>query len=132
MKKETENQEIKLSADIDNKEKYLMPASIIVSAIIVAGGWAYSANIQKQKSSENKNYSFEETILPLAGIVLPARWGDLGKKLVDAGVIDKNGFETIYASRGGLKASEKEFLEKTDNGNLKITKENAGFLLNIL
>lgn len=111
---------------------YLLPASIVVSALIVAGGWAYSANIQKQKPPENKNYSLEEIILPPEGIVLPARWGDLGIRLINSGVIDKNKLESLYSARGGLGAEEISLLENAGNGNLKITRENANFLLNIL
>ena len=75
---------------------------------------------------------YETAVLPPSGVELPVRWGDLGKRMVDAGVIDSEKFQAIYAQRGGLSDKEKELLLGADNGNLKIDAENAGYLLNLL
>lgn len=88
----------------------------------------------------NQNFSpnvsainnFESAALPSAGIEIPVKWGDLGFKLVDAGVIDQNKFEAIYSGRGGLTEEEKQILYGKNNGNMKITPENSGFWLNML
>ena len=40
-------------------------------------------------SSENSIANFEEFVLPIDGIVLPIQWNDLGKQMVEVGVIDK-------------------------------------------
>jgi hypothetical protein len=47
-------------------------------------------------------------------------------------VIDAEKFENLYASRGGIGEEEKRLLYGKDNGNLKITRENSSFLLNLL
>ena len=67
----------------------------------------------------------------LAGIEIPVKWGGLGSKLVDAGVIDQNKFEAIYSGRGGLTGEEKQILYGKNNGSIIITPKNAGFWLNI-
>ena len=74
----------------------------------------------------------EKIVLPSEGVVFPARWGDVGKKMVAAGVIDAKKFEDLYASRGGLSDEAKAFLYGDGNGNLKITADNSGEILNLL
>ncbi len=66
------------------------------------------------------------------GVELPASWGDLGVQMIDAGVIDRAKFEALYAARGGLTENEKQFLETNMKGNIVVTQENAGFILNLL
>ncbi len=121
------------------KRDLLLPASILLSALILAGTWIYSlgfntGNRLKVQSGENTNQvsGLEAKVLPKAGFELPVKWGDLGTKMVGAGVIDKTQFEGIYAARGGLTGEEKQLLSGNGNGNLKITEENSGVLLNLL
>lgn len=77
-----------------------------------------------------KNY--EQKIIPKEGVILPVKWGDFGVKMTSVGVIDKTKFEEMYAKRGGLNDEEKKLLEGLNNGNLKITRENSSFVLNLL
>ncbi len=81
----------------------------------------------------------EKAVLPEEGVVLPVVWGNLGDKMIKAGVIDADKFESVYKDRsssaspaGGLDEDSPRLLYGTDNGNIKITKENAGILLNLL
>lgn len=83
-----------------------------------------SAVISARKNLEN-------TVLPISGIEIPAKWGDLGSQLINAGVIDQDKFEAIYSERGGLTGEEKQILYGKDNGNIKIAPGNAGFWLNV-
>src|SRR3989344_6251810 len=95
---------------------------IFVLIIIAAGALINNTNRPQihppQKTSE--------------GIVLPARWGDLGAKMASAGVIDTKKFEEVYANRDGLNNEAKALLYGEQNGNLKITSENSGIILNLL
>ena len=75
---------------------------------------------------------FEKEVLPAEGELLPVRWGDLGSQLIKTGVINVDKFESIYEDRGGLDEGGRQLLYGTDNGELKITKENAGLILNLL
>lgn len=74
----------------------------------------------------------EKEVLPAAGVVLPVNWRDLGKRLVDNGVIDRKKFEETYQVRGGLTEEAKKLLKESNNGSLKMTTENSGLLLNLL
>ncbi len=73
-----------------------------------------------------------DQVLPAAGIELPVVWNDLGKRMAEAGVIDRTKMEALYAERGGLNAEAKAWLDGEQNGRLRINQENAGFLLNLL
>ena len=101
-------------------------------------------NISYEEPASANKSDLEEKVLPSEGIVLPVRWGDLGVKMTSVGVIDRNKLETLYAERaassgaslapsgrGGLSDEEKKFLDGSDNGNIKITEENSGFVLNL-
>ena len=73
-----------------------------------------------------------EEVLPEDGIRLPVARGDLGKQLVDKGAIDGERFEKIYESRGGLSEYEKALLYGEKNDGLRIDRDNAGVVLNLL
>jgi len=74
----------------------------------------------------------QEQVLPTQGIVIPIKWGDLGKQLVDTGVIDSQAFESIYANRGGLGDYEKQLLYGNTKDFIKMDEGNSQFLLNLL
>lgn len=76
--------------------------------------------------------SLAETVIPSVGIELPVTWGDLGKQLVEKGVIDRNRFTDLYKERLGFGPEEQKLLDEGGNGKLKITPDNAGFMLNML
>ena len=82
-------------------------------------------------SQKKSDSDLEMAVLPAQGVVLPIVWGDLGKQMIDKGVIDKNKFEALNKRRGGLTKNEMRLLYSDKNGNVKMTKENAGFLLNL-
>src|SRR3989338_4380680 len=124
--------------------EYFLPASILISTVILAAAWVYTESLRaKQASFQNateklavqssqnsgsakpavSENQLEEKILPSSGVVLPVRWGDLGKQMTESGVIDRKKFEAIYAQRGGLNEEAKELLYGTDNGYIKITEE---------
>jgi len=117
-----------------NKDKYLIPASIIISALIIVMAWIYNIGTKQAGgwSSEKSAASLGGLVLPAEGVVLPIKWGSLGKKMIEAGVIDAEKFEAVYAGRGGLSEKERKLLSGEDNGNLVVGKENAGFVLNLL
>lgn len=93
-----------------------------------------SAQVSAPIAGTQQDSSDEEltnAVLPQEGVVLPIKWGDFGKQLVDTGVIDAEKFEQLYSQRGGLGEEEKQLLYGTNNGNLKMDAENSGFLLNL-
>lgn len=62
-------------------------------------------------------------------VKLPIKWADLGKKLVDTGVIDKNKFDDAM---GTLPETDKKLLEDTNNAEIIMTEQNSRFILNLL
>jgi len=75
---------------------------------------------------------FERVVVPQEGIILPIKLGDLGAQMIKAGVINADKFEGVYKREGGLNDEAKRFLYGSDNSNVRITKENSGFILNLL
>jgi len=64
-------------------------------------------------------------------VILPVSWGDLGAKLVSVGVIDGTKFQALYDERGQFTEEYKSLLIGNNADKLKITKDNAGYLLNL-
>ena len=110
----------------------LVPAIIVISAIIIAGILPAVHEPKETQSSASSTLALEEKILPIEGVTLPVRWGDLGKQLIATGVIDGEKFEELYSSRGGLTDEMKAMLKGENNGQIKITAENSGVILNLL
>ena len=114
-------------------------ASILISTLILAGAWVYTAGLKvsndatqsRTRKDGNPAANLAEKVFPQEGTALPVRWGDLGIKMVSVGVINPQKITALYASCGGLGEYERRLLESADNGNLKITRENSGFLLNL-
>lgn len=65
-------------------------------------------------------------------VELPVVWSDLGTQMITAGVIDRKAVEDLYADRGGLTVEMKLLLDGTSNQRLKISAQNAPFILNLL
>ena len=63
---------------------------------------------------------------------IPVRWGDLGIQMAEAGVIDRQKFDAVYADRGGIGDDIKALLEQENNDQLTVTPENSGQILNLL
>ncbi|OHA64622.1 MAG: hypothetical protein A2672_02895 [Candidatus Wildermuthbacteria bacterium RIFCSPHIGHO2_01_FULL_49_22b] len=75
--------------------------------------------------------ALQDLVLPTEGIVLPIAWVDLGKQMIETGVIDQEKFEAVYAERGGLGENEKKLLVGEDNGEILMTYDNSSVLLNM-
>ena len=126
------------------KKSKSLEISILLSSLLIVGALVYSANSKKDirgktetaaktnKAEKIIEENYSQNITPAEGVILPAKWGDLGAKMASVGVIDKSKLEELYDSRGGLNDEERKLMEGLDNGYLKITPENSGFVLNLL
>ena len=137
---ETENQ-------TPTKKDYSLPISIIAAAVLISASWIYARGDKTTAPPADQTAAAVETILPSEGVVLPIKWGDLGKRLTDLGVIDQNKFEQILAGRGELTDEVKGLLYGSGNGSttlttgdstalaagdkITMTRQNAGILLNL-
>lgn len=104
--------------------KNILPASIIVAGAIIAG--ALALNIPSDLNVSSRDIRGE------GGTVLPVVWGNVGQELIESGVIDGEKFSRLYSSRGQFTGEYERLLFGNDNGRLKVTKENSGYLLNLL
>ncbi|MBI4049652.1 MAG: hypothetical protein HY395_02435 [Candidatus Doudnabacteria bacterium] len=75
---------------------------------------------------ESKYLSLDQ-ILASSGTELPVVWGDLGKSLLEAGVLDQQKLQTLY----GNESAYREFVEPKD-GKVLLTRQNAPIFLNFL
>ncbi|MBP7846002.1 MAG: hypothetical protein KA007_01045 [Candidatus Pacebacteria bacterium] len=122
------------------KKDYLLPISFLISSLVVAGAWIYTSGLEVTNNEQiiNKISEVEEIsvlegeVLPSTGVTLPVVWGDIGSQLVSSGAIDANKFRSIYEGRGGFTQEYEELLSGNSKNQLKITKENSGYLLNLL
>lgn len=86
----------------------------------------------ERKVSGTSEVMFGSEAMPQGGVVLPVVWGDLGVKMVEAGVVDPERFLSLYENNPVLKDEASKMLYGNGDGNLKITKENSGVVLNLL
>lgn len=113
------------------KNKIYVVAPLLAAAIFYVGEFSVPVlNIENLRAGSA--VKLREEVASSKGVRLPIVWGDLGAQLIQAGVIDAGKFEDLYSSRGGLDDEMKEVLYGTNNKELIITRENAGFLLNVL
>ena len=136
---ETKTDENEKDAPQQKKDSQLS-TSILIAAIILAGTWIYTTSPKNtgnslqsdstQESGLTQVSSLEEAVIPSDGVVLPVSWGNLGSKLVDTGTIDSDKLKAIYSQRGFTEEYE-SLLVGQNEGKLKITRENSGYLLNL-
>lgn len=141
MKNETENQIVEdVLIHRPARKDAALPVSIVIAAVILAGAWIYKEGPVRAEQGETNLITaaptppiskLEEAVLPAEGAVLPVRWGDLGVKLASVGAIDEERFKALYDERGQFTEEYKNLLVGNTTGQLKITKDNAGYLLNL-
>lgn len=116
-------------------------SSILIAAILVSSSLGYTVGVRtatRQKSNtistvaKNPISDLEQKVLPTSGVTLPVVWGNLGTKLVSSGVLDADKFKAIYEQRGQFTDEYNKLLTGENNGKLKITNENSGYILNLL
>lgn len=116
-----------------------LPRAIALAAIIIAGT-VYAATRPPLLPAANAPARVtppKSGDLPIesesasSAILLPVRWGDLGAKIVSVGVIDADKFKAVYDRRGIFTEEYETMLFGQNNGDLAITKDNAGYLLNL-
>ncbi len=119
------------------------PVAIIIAAAMLSGTWMYNNwlnlpnNQQKtalaaQKKVQAQATTLEKEVIPAKGVELPVSWNDLGKKLTDAGVIDKAKFKKLYQDRNEWNDEYEKLLSGNNPEKIVMTQENSAFLLNML
>jgi len=122
------------SVEMKKENPYILPAAIVVAAIIISGSWLYNTRnprIVQENNSKDDTASIVDRVLPAEGVVLPASWGDMGAKLVSVGAIDGEKFRGLYTQRGAFTDEQERLLSGQTDDRLTITRENASYLLNL-
>src|SRR3989344_1087556 len=135
-----ENEQLETQNADQNKSKpdRLLPASIIIASLVLGLTWIYSTGLDATVTDKDKtpveiaDQHGGNTVAPSETIEIPVVWGDLGQKMAEAGVYDKDKLLALYASRGGLSSEDRKLVDGNGNGRIKITQSNAGLVLNLL
>ncbi len=145
----------------EKNTSYSVPIAIVVAGAMLAGAIMYRssypppyrltdrladsknqnshpANARDITSAENTTtaiYPEESAVIPEDGVILPVSWGSLGLRLASTGAIDVEKLKAVYiekyAEKNGFTDEYKKLLLYQNDGKLKMTKENAGYLLNL-
>jgi hypothetical protein len=102
-----------------------------LGVIVLIGAAGFAVDQVRKAPGGSVAEVLDEVVLPSSGVALPIVWGDYGVEMTEVGVIDKDRFEQIYASRGGLSPEAQMLLYGEDVGSITMTPENANELLNI-
>lgn len=70
-----------------------------------------------------------EQVVPATGMTIDVAWGDMGQRLIEAGAIDLEKFESQY---GGFTEEQREILLGDDLEAITFTPENIQFWTNVL
>lgn len=91
-----------------------------------------SASEAESNESANKVdvSELQGIVVPPEGVVLPIRWGDLGKRMVSDGVIDEQKLKTLF--QNGLQENEERMLSGEFNDKVVLNQQNSRFLLDML
>ncbi|OGY61243.1 MAG: hypothetical protein A3F99_01815 [Candidatus Colwellbacteria bacterium RIFCSPLOWO2_12_FULL_43_11] len=103
-----------------NKDELVGTAVLAVLGVLVFYAWPAVSLPQSQPNFNIHNETIPQII-----------WGDLGVKMVEAGAIDQEKFLALY-DNSPLLQEEAGRLIGSYEGNLKITPENSGLVLNLL
>jgi hypothetical protein len=121
------------------KEKGLTPTvSVIIVIFLIALATVYTLRLPRNQKVESLSHPArlglkqQNEVSLQTGVELPVRWGNMGARMIEAGVIDKTKFENLYSQRGGLSEADIKMLSGIDNGNIVITPDNSGVILNML
>lgn len=121
------------------EKKYIPPLNIFITVVVIVIAIMYISKLKNGNdlqtintvSKQTQFSMLEEKVLPSRGVNLPISWGNLGTELVRSGTIDDEKFKTFYSQRGQFTEEYEQLLSSNNRGKLKITKDNAGYLLNM-
>lgn len=130
----------------DSKKKGSILFLLVVLVAFLSGMYTQQLSSkgsvnQNQKSSDVQSNSLskepdlaklQSEVLPKSGFKFNIHWGDLGKRMVDDGVIDD--VKLAKALMGGEKMPEnlKKYLDGTDQKQIEINAENSQFWVDVL
>lgn len=105
--------------------------AINVGVFVAAGEYAFLTRGATGGISEKLVQELKAEILPTDGYATALTWGDIGRKLVEAGAINKEGFVENHRSPtdGG---ADLDILEGQSSKSIAINENNSNLVLNLL
>lgn len=98
--------------------------------------WIIKRNIQSPAPVEKKQTInleiLQEQVIPQKGYVFKINWGDLGSRLVKAGVIDKVKLAQAVSGSDSLPAELEKYLDGSNQEQLELNSANAHFWVDVL
>lgn len=74
----------------------------------------------------------QEQVLPKKGYVFKIRWGDLGKRMLEDGVLDKAKLTKAIAGEGSLPKGLEKYLDSSNQDSIELNEGNAQFWVDVL
>ncbi len=90
-----------------------------------------SALAKATKSPEELVQILKQKVLPQKGYVLSVKWNDIGKQLLESGVIDKTKYEQLFVN-DPVAQKEMTQMMNTSNNSMMINEGNSRFMVNTL
>ena len=121
---------------MEKETKLSLFTTIVTAAVVLGFTWMYTAgqgaaNTAKTKASASTTIHQAPAQARAQAAEIPVVWGNLGARMADTGVFDKEKLLALYAGRGGLNTEERNLVDGVSNGTLKVNDKNAGLLLNL-
>ena len=88
-------------------------------------------DVGEQKESINLE-ELQEKVLPSKGYVFNVKWSDLGRKMVEDGVIDKTKLAQALTGSDVLGADLEKYLDGSDQIEIELNSSNAHFWVDVL
>ena len=108
--------------------------SILFNALFIVkdtGVFSKAKSYFVNKKTESQRENLFDQINPASGYEINAIYGDLGPKMVAAGVIDLEKLQQVYQQNGQpLNEEQLGILTKGSNKKVRVTRDNSYFLLN--
>lgn len=137
---EHQNQETGVPNRNKNSNKFTTAGAWMIVVGFTLFGFSANEYLKNHKTTSIDNTQSHEQIVnnlnsqvfPEEGFNTHIKWGNIGPELIKSGAIDPEKFKDVYRQNGGLDADELAILEAGSDSNIKITKENSHFTLNML
>lgn len=83
------------------------------------------------QSPEELANILKQEVLPQKGYVLAVKWNDIGKQLLETGIIDKNKYEELFKNDPESQSNMK-YLTNNSSDHMMINERNSRFMVNTL
>lgn len=115
---------------------------LLINSVMVTGFIQYyimkknldgqiSALVKATKNPEELVQILKQKVLPQKGYALSVRWNDIGKQLLDSGVIDKAKYDELF-KQDQYARQQMKYLSKNSHDYMTINENNSRFMVNTL